>query len=175
MKRMLIKSWTLGIFLLLLWPGMAQAASCQNNIPASNPDAAYIGHGDGTVTDTRTGLMWKQCAEGQSGSNCDPIVLFPFTMTWGDAVELAAFSTFAGYDDWRLPNIKELRSLSENCRTFPTINTNLFPNAPSGLFWSSSPSALDSRYSWYVSFNDGFTFANFRNTQYLVRFVRDAE
>jgi hypothetical protein len=30
----------------------------------------YLDNGDGTVTDTKTNLMWKQCAEGQSGSTC---------------------------------------------------------------------------------------------------------
>ena len=52
--------------------GAAQAVTCLNGIPASNPDNIYTVHGDGTVTDTRTGLMWKQCLEGQtwSGSAC---------------------------------------------------------------------------------------------------------
>lgn len=51
--------------------GTVQAVTCEKNLPASNPDAVYAEHGDGTVTDTRTGLMWKQCVEGRSGANCD--------------------------------------------------------------------------------------------------------
>ena len=30
----------------------------------------YRINGDGTVTDTKTGLMWKRCSEGQSGDSC---------------------------------------------------------------------------------------------------------
>ena len=41
---------------LCLLPVWAQAVTCQNGIPASNPDSIYTVHGDGTVTDTRTGL-----------------------------------------------------------------------------------------------------------------------
>ena len=57
----------------------------------------YVDNGDGTVTDLNTGLMWQQAYSGK--------------MTWDDA--LAGVETFslAGYDDWRLPTIKELYSL----------------------------------------------------------------
>jgi hypothetical protein len=30
----------------------------------------YLDNGDGTITDTKTQLMWKKCSEGQSGDNC---------------------------------------------------------------------------------------------------------
>jgi hypothetical protein len=31
----------------------------------------YIDHGDGTITDTKNGLMWNRCLEGLSGTNCE--------------------------------------------------------------------------------------------------------
>lgn len=31
---------------------------------ATAPDSRYTDNGDGTVTDLATGLIWKQCAEG---------------------------------------------------------------------------------------------------------------
>jgi len=34
------------------------------------PQAALTDNGDGTVTDTATGLMWAQCSQGQSGAAC---------------------------------------------------------------------------------------------------------
>jgi hypothetical protein len=58
---------------------------------------AYQDHGDGTVTDLVTGLMWQQ----------DPGA----KKTRDEALtELQTFS-LAGHDDWRLPSIKELYSL----------------------------------------------------------------
>ncbi len=145
--------WGPGLLLLILWAGNAQAVPCQNNLPASNPDSVYTDHGNGTVTDTRTGLMWKQCAEGLSGATCQTGSLQGFT--WASALAHAEASTFAGYTDWRLPNVKELSSLVEDCRAGPAINTNLFPNTPSTLFWSGSPSADGSSLAWFVYFSDG--------------------
>jgi hypothetical protein len=82
------------LMLLFLWAGVAQSDFCQNNIPANNPDAVYIDHGDGTVSDTRTGLMWKQCLEGLSGDRCQTGA--ELARTWGGALTLALASDFAG-------------------------------------------------------------------------------
>lgn len=135
-------SSVLGLLGLLLWAGNAQAVSCENNLPPNHPNWVYTDHGDGTVTDKRTGLMWKQCAEGFSGTNCQ--VGSRQDLTWAEALALAEASTFANYNDWRLPNVKELFGLVEECRSRPAINTNLFPNTPDANFWSSSPSARQS-------------------------------
>ena len=58
---------------------------------------SYVDNGDGTVTDLNTGLMWQQ----------DP----GDKMTHDEAVSGADAFDLAGYDDWRLPTIKELYSL----------------------------------------------------------------
>ncbi|MGC9366820.1 MAG: DUF1566 domain-containing protein [bacterium] len=59
---------------------------------------SYTDNGDGTVTDNNTGLMWvKELAEDK--------------MTWDDAMAGADTCTVGGYNDWRLPTIKELYSL----------------------------------------------------------------
>ncbi|MBI9045855.1 MAG: DUF1566 domain-containing protein [Anaerolineaceae bacterium] len=63
----------------------------------SGLQAAYVDNGDGTVTDLNTGLMWQQ----------DP----GDKMTYDQAVSGADSFELAGYDDWRLPSIKELYSL----------------------------------------------------------------
>ncbi len=31
----------------------------------------FIDHGNGTITDTKSNLMWKKCSEGAVGKNCD--------------------------------------------------------------------------------------------------------
>jgi hypothetical protein len=63
----------------------------------STSEPSYIDNGDGTVTDTVTGLMWQQ----------DP----GDKVSYAEAVEGAEAFELAGYDDWRLPTIKELYSL----------------------------------------------------------------
>ncbi|MDX2345240.1 MAG: DUF1566 domain-containing protein [Acidimicrobiia bacterium] len=59
---------------------------------------SYQDNGDGTVTDLNTGLMWIQDAGDKT--------------YYTDAMEELETYTFAGYDDWRLPTIKELYSLA---------------------------------------------------------------
>jgi hypothetical protein len=76
----------------------------------------------GTVTDLVTGLMWQQ----------DPGA----KMTFNQALAGADGFTLAGYDDWRLPTIKELYSLilfdgtdvsnCQNCSVTPFIDTRYF-------------------------------------------------
>ena len=160
MKRTSSRTWLQFLPWLLLWAGSAQAVPCQNNFPPSNPDSVYTDHGDGTVTDSRTGLMWKQCAEGLSGGTCQTGSFQTFT--WANALAHVEGSTFASHTDWRLPNVKELSSLVEECRVSPAINTNRFPNTPSSNFWSGSPSVLlpdtqpdISDHAWYVRFDNG--------------------
>lgn len=107
-----------------------------NNCVPTNPDSAYTNNGNGTVTDVRTGLMWKQCVEGKSGASCSGTAS---TIHWIDALTAAENATFAGYSDWRLPNVRELQSLIEYCNFLPAINGNYFPGTPSEDIWTGSP------------------------------------
>jgi len=86
-----------------------------------------------------TGLEWRRCPEGMSwvenSQRCDGAALE--NLAWGEALQEAADS-----DGWRVPNIKELRSIIERCRVDPAINEMVFPDTPPLFFWSSSPDAL---------------------------------
>ena len=57
----------------------------------------YVDNGDGTVTDLNTGLMWQKDPGDKE--------------TYADAGAGAGSLDLGGYDDWRLPTIKELYSL----------------------------------------------------------------
>ena len=117
------------------------------------PDERYEIHGDGTVTDTLTGLMWMQCSLGQdSNADCSGNAS---RYTWEQALGAAEGHVFATYSDWRLPNIKELSSLAARDRYDPAINSTVFPNTPSTWYWSASPNAYDSYFAWRLNFIDG--------------------
>src|SRR5690625_1835144 len=154
--------------------GCAHALQCDGVLPPINPDSVYDVHADGTVTDTRTSLMWKRCSEGQTwdGSTCAGS---DSTFTWADALSHVLTLTDAGYDDWRLPNRNELGSLVEGCASFPAINTDVFPNTPSWSFWSASPHAYYSDYAWAVNFFDGVTISFDRSVNNRVRAVRGGQ
>ena len=55
--------------ILLLFPSILQAQTIEGYIDNEWPDSRYTDHGNGTVTDTKTGLSWKQCSEGQTASS----------------------------------------------------------------------------------------------------------
>lgn len=91
-----------------------QAQTCKANMSASTPDSQLTDNVDGTITDSKTGLMWKKCMEGVSGNNCDSGAATSFT--WETALQqpgLVNSVGFAEHSDWRLPNVKELASLVE--------------------------------------------------------------
>ena len=102
---------------------------------------AFTDNGDGTVTDTDTGLLWQQTTGG--------------SMAWEAALTYCESLTLAGHTDWRLPNRKELRSIVDYTKYSPAIDTAYFPDTLSSDYWSSTTYADYSDYVWYVLFNHG--------------------
>jgi hypothetical protein len=123
-------------------------------------EAAYLVD-NGTVTDTKTGLMWQQ------GENS--------TMTWEAALSFCEGLSLGGHSDWRLPNIKELESLTDDTRYNPAIETTFFPNAHAPGYWSSTTNAEGSHGAWYVVFGHGIVSNNYKNSSYYVRCVRGGQ
>ena len=121
----------------------------------STPTDRFQIHANGTVTDKKTNLMWKRCLEGMSGSSCTGSSFYGH---WEQALQLSD-SSYAGYNDWRVPNIKELQSIVEEQYHSPALNTAIFP---SGAYlgshprktWSSSPGGI-SNHALGVSFEFG--------------------
>ena len=151
-------------------------AACEAYITDEWPDSRYTVadiSGDNVVTDNKTGLMWKQCTQGRTGSTCSEGTLTAHT--WKGALYLAKTKDFAGYTDWRVPNIEELRSIAAiNCFN-PAINETVFPNTPSNSFWSSSPIANFSGYAWFIYFDYGNGFLGSRDDSRRVRLVRSGQ
>lgn len=100
-----------------------------------------VDNGDGTVTDSRTGLIWPKDGTGAgyySGG----------TRTWNEAIDWANGLSFAGYTDWRLPNINELKSFQE-------VTWGHYQNQPTGYYWSSTTYADGTSDALYVAFYNG--------------------
>jgi hypothetical protein len=119
----------------------------------------YINNGNGTVTDTGTGLMWKSDPE-------------PGKYAYDEA--MAIKSDFAGHSDWRLPTKDELLSLVDNGAGSPTIDTNFF-NCPPSYFWSASAYANGPNYAWNVSFHNGYAYSSNESYAFHARLVRGGQ
>ena len=138
----------------------------------------YVDHGDGTVTDARTGLMWKQCLEGQGGADCEGRA---GKFNWDTAMKIPQTVNqrgFAGYHDWRVPTRDELESLVMHERTNPAICTEAFPNTPSSGIWSGSRNAYGTGFAWVVLFYYGlssYSYGDGGRTDFGVRLVRGGQ
>ena len=90
----------------------------------------FVGNGDGTVTDTMSGLRWPQGDDGVARN-------------WQDALARCEALSLAGFDDWRLPDARELESfvpilpqgytVAHNALFTPSTETN-----GTSFYWSST-------------------------------------
>jgi hypothetical protein len=114
------------------------------------PIPRFADRGNGTVTDTLTGLIWT--------TNANPPGTYK---TWQQALDYVAgmnagnYPNF-GYTDWRLPNRKELLSLNDRSRHSPALPLgHPFTNVQNGYYWSSTSSAGLSYTVWLVDMEGG--------------------
>lgn len=79
----------------------------------------FVDNGDGTISDLATGLMWMQVDSGnlKAGKKKDG------AMNWEEALEWSENLSYAGYDDWRMPDAKELQSIVDYSRSPDTTGS----------------------------------------------------
>lgn len=75
---------------------------------------------------------------------------------WKDAKEYCDNLNYAGYIGWRLPTRTELLSIVDYDVNFQAIN-NVFKNAKSSWYWSSTLDVKNPSYVQYVDFSCGYT------------------
>jgi hypothetical protein len=109
---------------------------------------SYTDNADGTVTDNVTGLMWAMdgSAAGCAGGD---------TLNWTSAIDWAEGLVFAGYSDWRMPNVMELDTtlLRDAEHNDPFINTTYFPNTASDYYLSSTTYAAGDGYVYCARYD----------------------
>lgn len=161
---------------LYLTPFTFTAADCTNaNIEASTDESLnFVTSDTGTVVDNSTRLMWMRCSMGQTWSASLLACTGNATgYTWSKALAAGTDLNFAGFSDWRLPNINELRSIVENCRSSPAINSLLFPTTPNSKFWTSSPYVANgANNAWVIDFDQGRDNFDIKTKSNAIRLVR---
>lgn len=131
------------------------------------------------VADTVTRLLWQGCSAGQKGSACSGDASM---ISWKDSLAHCEKLTWAGQSDWRLPNVKELRSLVDTGKRSPALDAAMFPNTPFygvgntakniGQYWSSTARWYND-FALYVEFRSGFSHFYKQTEGRHVRCVRD--
>lgn len=78
-----------------------------------------------------------------------------------------------GFNDWRMPTVKELAGIADLGRVNPAIDQVFFPNTPNANFWSGSNFYYPAEFNaWTVYFNTGQTIFSPRSSSGHVRLVR---
>ena len=72
----------------------------------------FVANGDGTVSDTRTGLMWCTLDSQLELAEC---------LNYESAVQYVQDLKTGGYQDWRLPTVQELAGIYKNKPFFPSL------------------------------------------------------
>lgn len=154
---------------------------------------SYTDNGDGTITDNNTGLMWEKKSDDGGLHDKDRNYLWSLgagtvdtVWDWLDDVNAEGGTGFAGYDDWRLPNAKELESLVHYENPSPKVARAFNNHCVAGItvltgsctagagYWSSTTWARSTSRAWYVSFwdVDGGLSVGVKDSGYRVRAVR---
>jgi len=107
------------------------------------------------VYDVVTGLLWQR-------SSVD-------NKYWKQALSYCESLDYGGYNDWRLPNIKELMSLLNYGRYNPSSD---FPGYMYIYFWSSSSTYESSANAWRIYQDGDVSYAGKSSTPQQVRCVR---
>jgi len=140
--------------LLLLFCGLL--------VPASAQDVTgLVDNGDGTITDTRSNLMWLKNAN-QGGA-----------MTWDQGVAWATNLNVAGHRSWRLPSganpdgsVCNSRPRGLNCtqtefatlyfaRRITTLSPGPFTNLQASSYWTGTAWPADTTRAMAQDFIDG--------------------
>lgn len=170
-----MKFKTIIVLFSLLLTSTAMAQTCVSEINETSPESNFTDNGDGTVTDTTTGLMWSRCSIGQTWDQSNTACTGdPTRLTWQEALQGTYGLVLASQNDWRLPNIKELSTITEKQCVRPSINAATFPQTPADDYWTSTPSVDDSTMAWSVAFFNSTNSLKEKDAFIFVRPVRFA-
>jgi hypothetical protein len=86
---------------------------------------SLVDNGNNTITDEATGLMWSKIDSGNEifASLLEGYTFNDGSLNWEEALDFAENISFAGYDDWRLPNAKELHSILDYSKSPDASNS----------------------------------------------------
>lgn len=120
----------------------------------------FIDNKNGTTTDQLTGLIWQQIPTD--------------SMTWEQALITAENLVSGGSNQWRMPNIKELQSISEVSIYNPSISKTYFSGISTAFYWSSTSLANQSTRAWYLDTQFGITTQVLKTNKLRLLAVRSA-
>jgi hypothetical protein len=151
---------------------------------------SYTDNGDGTITDNNTGLMWEKKSDDGGLHDKDNVYRWSGNgaqetiWDWLEDINAEGGTGFAGHNDWRIPNLKELQSIVNYENFNPAVSAAFDTGCVASctvltcsctvasLYWSSTSRAFSPSGAWFVAFNGGFVNAGDKSVGLFVRAVR---
>ncbi len=167
--------------------------ACSSLPTATEPANRFLAQKQ-TVIDTSSDLMWSRCLLGASwnGTTCEGR---PTQYGWQEIHDVVKTLNYAGYSDWRVPTLEELKSLAVSKSSPPELekfylDNQIFPipncqgkQTGAGLnsnghicwHWTDSPIEGSKHYAWILYFGYGYGSANYEADTFPLRLVRNAD
>ena len=151
--------------LLLLATATFQVSAQERYTPLSDGDE---------ITDSKTGLIWRRCAEGMTWKKTTCVG----KATFGNQSQAVALAKSKATKDeaWRLPTLKELNSIlavREIDVGKAAIDPKAFPATPIARYWTTT--SVGPSYYMVVGFGEGHSGEGERNSPGASRLVREAK
>ncbi len=144
-------------------------------VPDWAEPARFMAEANGTVLDTRTGLMWQKTDSYHDVKK---------GMNWYEALEYVDGKNaqkFGGFDDWRLPTLEELKQIWDPQRSVaskdgePIGLPQVFGSGGSYYLWTGTERNLNN--AWYFGLGQREDYWNLKDLGDLdqgVKMVRQA-
>jgi pyruvate, water dikinase len=134
---------------------------------------------ENVAVDANTGLMWIRdlgLLDRADGQGVHGNRVLSATMSWQAAIDAASDLVYAGHDDWRVPNARELGTLVDFGRASLALDPDAFPaplnSMASTYLWSSTTNPVEPSQAYYVNTFDGHLYPWPKPTRFMVRPVR---
>ncbi|MFY8327787.1 DUF1566 domain-containing protein [Pseudoalteromonas sp. ZZD1] len=164
------------VLTLLFTPSILAAKTCYDSISETTPSTRFTLNTDGTVSDSVTGLMWQTCSYGQSyDADTKSCTNSAIKTTWQEALRASVNDRTGNYDDWQVPNIKELASILEHKCVTPSINEDVFIGSKNDNYWTNTSNVTDPSFAWVYTFDRGLNSLHAKASNVYLRFVRYEE
>jgi hypothetical protein len=137
---------------------------------ADSKDGRFTDNKNGTVSDSKTGLMWQKS---------DSFHDLKLGVNWYDALDYAERKNsqkFAGYSDWGLPSMSEVKAIWDS--SLPNLSKDEehiglpkeFIGKGSYYLWASDERGLD--FAWYFGLGQAEDYFNLKDSSDLDQGVK---
>ncbi|KZX73980.1 hypothetical protein A3715_15485 [Oleiphilus sp. HI0009] len=163
------------IWLVVSYSQISLAQIChKDSISETTPKDRFVNKLNGNMLDSKTGIVWKVCSEGQRFSSDNGCVGEPLVFeSWKQSLDYVKSVNKNNGTSYRIPNIKELAGLVERACYEPAINLDVFPETPPNSYITSTPDPYGVRGTSfrYLNFEVGSEFTPEVNRQMNLRLI----